>query len=167
MASEPNKKREMIIVVLAIIGVIYGAVDFGLRSVKSKSSSTNSGDGALAATTFTLISDELGTHSTTLEEAKALEVLGAISARWPEDIFVDIEAFVDDQEQEETLALVDESLIYSGYITMAEKIFAIINGIEYQVGDVVEGFILKIIDPVEIILERNGRPARVPFKRLD
>jgi hypothetical protein len=167
MASEPNKKREMIIVVLAIIGVIYGAVDFGLRSVKPKSSSTSSGDGVLAATTFTLINDELGTHSTTLQEAKALEVLGTVSARWPEDIFVDIEAFVDDQEQEETLALVDESLVYSGYITMAEKIFAIINGIEYQVGDVVEGFILKIIDPMEIILERNGRPARVPFKRLD
>ncbi|MFW2365573.1 MAG: hypothetical protein ACN4GW_04105 [Desulforhopalus sp.] len=167
MASEPNKKREMIIVVLAIIGLIYGAVDFGLRSLKSKNPSTSSGDGALEATTFSLITDELGAHSTTILEARALEVLGSLSARWPEDIFVDIESFVDDQEEEEALALVDESLIYSGYINMAEKLFAVINGIEYQIGDIVEGFILKMIDPMEIILEKNGRPARIPFKRLD
>lgn len=167
MANEANKKRELIFVALAIIGLIYGAVDFGLRSLKSKSVSSSGEGGALVATTFSLISDELGAHSTTLLEARALEVLGAASASWPEDSFADIESYVDDQVEEEALALADESLVYSGYITMAEKIFAVINGIEYQIGDIVEGFILKVIDPMEIILEKNGRPARIPFKKFD
>lgn len=167
MASEPNKKREMVIVALAIIALVYGAVDFGLRSLKSNSPTPSGDGGALAATTFSLIDDELAAHSTTLLEARALEVLGAVSARWPEDIFVDIESFVDEEEDEEALALVDQALVYSGYINMAEKLFAVINGIEYQIGDIVEGFILKVIDPMEVILEKNGRPARIPFKRLD
>lgn len=167
MANETNKKRELIFVALAIVGLIYGAVDFGLRSLKSRSFTSSGDGGRLVATTFSLISDDFGEHSTALLEARALEVLGAVSASWPEDSFADIESFVDDQEEGKALVLVDESLVYSGYITMAEKIFAVINGIEYQIGDIVEGFILKVIDPMEIILEKNGRPARIPFKKFD
>ena len=73
----------------------------------------------------------------------------------------------DHEEEEEALTLVDKALIYSGYMTMGEKIFAVINGIEYRIGDIVEGFFLKKIDPMEIIMEKNGRPMRIPFKRID
>ena len=52
-------------------------------------------------------------------------------------------------------------------MTMGEKIFAVINGIEYRIGDIIEGFSLKQIDPLEIIMEKNGRPMRIPFKRID
>ena len=78
---------------------------------------------------------------------------------------VDITSFIDHEEQAD--AFIDASLIYSGYMNMGEKMLAVINGIEYRIGDIVEGFTLKEIDPVEIVMEKNGRPARIPFQRLE
>lgn len=166
MASQPNKKREIIFISLAVIALIYGAVDFGLRSIKGKSAPTGASKVETSAT-FSLITEELGARAAGQQEAKGLEILNAVSAAWPEGVFVDITSFVNHEEEEEALTLVDKALIYSGYMTMGEKIFAVINGIEYRIGDIIEGFSLKQIDPLEIIMEKNGRPMRIPFKRID
>jgi len=166
MASKPNKKRELIFIILAVGALIYGAVDFGFRSINKKSVSSGSSKVETSAT-FSLITEELEAPAASQQKAKGLEILNAVSAAWPEDLFADITAFVDHEEEEEALALVDKTLIYSGYMTMGEKIFAVINGIEYRIGDIIEGFSLKQIDPLEIIMEKNGRPMRIPFKRID
>jgi hypothetical protein len=166
MASQPNKKRELIFIILAVAALIYGAVDFGIRSIKGNSAPPGSSKVETSAT-FSLITEELGAPAASQQKAKGLEILNAVSAAWPEGLFADITAFVDHEEEEEALTLVDKALIYSGYMTMGEKIFAVINGIEYRIGDIVEGFFLKKIDPMEIIMEKNGRPMRIPFKRID
>ncbi len=166
MASQPNKKRELIFIILAVAALIYGAVDFGIRSIKGKSAPLGSSKVETSAT-FSLITEELGAPAASQQKAKGLEILNAVSVAWPEGLFADITAFADHEEEEEALTLVDKALIYSGYMTMGEKIFAVINGIEYRIGDIVEGFFLKKIDPMEIIMEKNGRPMRIPFKRID
>jgi hypothetical protein len=166
MASQPNKKRELIFIILAVAALIYGAVDFGIRSIKGKSAPPGSSKVETSAT-FSLITEELGAPAASQQKAKGLEILNAVSVAWPEGLFADITAFADHEEEEEALTLVDKALIYSGYMTMGEKIFAVINGIEYRIGDIVEGFFLKKIDPMEIIMEKNGRPMRIPFKRID
>ena len=159
------KKREQILIALAVVGLLYGAADFAMRST-GKNAAPN-GDGTLAAVTFSLVTEELGASSTSLREANALEILNAVSAAWPENIFVNIASFVSHQKEEGGLALVEDTLVYSGYMTMGEKIFAVINGIEYRIGDMVEGFFLKEIDPMEIVMEKNGKPARIPFRRIE
>jgi hypothetical protein len=50
---------------------------------------------------------------------------------------------------------------------MGEKQFAVINGIEYQVGDTVDGFFLKEVNPMNIVVEQNGRAVRVPFRIVE
>ena len=165
MANQPNKKREQILIALAVIGLLYGAVDFAIRTTGRNE--VSSGDGALAAATFSLVTEELGVSSASQREANALEILNAVSAAWPVDIFVNIASFVSHQKEEGALALVTDTLVYSGYMTMGEKIFAVINGIEYRIGDMVEGFFLKEIDPMEIVMEKNGRPTRIPFRRIE
>lgn len=166
MASQPNKKRELIFISLAVVALIYGVVDFGIRSINKKSLPSGGGKVETSAT-FSLITEELGASAASQQETRGLEILNAVSVVWPEGIFAEITSFVDHEKEEEALTLADKALIYSGYMTMGEKIFAVINGIEYRIGDIIEGFFLKKIDPLEIIMEKNGRPMRIPFKRIN
>jgi len=166
MASEPNKKREMIFIAVAVVGLIYGAADYFMRS-KIKSTPTG-GEGAMAEATFSLISEELSAGASSKHEANAMDILNAVSAVWPENVFINRTSLEDDDELEEGApALEDVSMVYSGYMNMGEKLFAVINGIEYRIGDLVEGFLVKEIDPMEIIMEKNGRPMHVPFRNIE
>lgn len=165
MASQSSKKREIIIISLTVLALLYGVFDYVTRTMgKNKLSG---GDEIQVDATFSLVDEELASISVAQQESKALEIINAASVAWPDGVFVDIVSYVDRQEEEGTLSLADDALIYSGYMTMGEKILAVINNIEYQVGDMVEGFFLKEIDPMEIVVVKNGRPARVPFKRID
>lgn len=166
MASEPHKKRELIFISLAVVGLVYGAVDYFMRS-KIKSTPTG-GEGVMAEATFSLISEELNAGASSKHEANAMDILNAVSAVWPENVFVNVASIEDDEELEKgTPALEDVAIVYSGYMNMGEKLFAVINGIEYRIGDLVEGFLVKEIDPMEIIMEKNGRPMHVPFRNIE
>lgn len=167
MASEPNKKRELIFLTLAGISIIYGAINYVMRN--SDKATISGGDTVLTETTFSLVTEELSEIARTKQEAKALGILNAISSTWPDSAFIDITSFVEEDEQhaEEEVLTLEETIIYSGYMNMGEKIFAVINGIEYMIGDIVEGLFLQEINPMEIIMEKNGRPIHIPFKRID
>jgi hypothetical protein len=167
MASEPNKKRELIFLTLAGIGIIYGAIYYVMRN--SDKATISGGDTVLTETTFSLVTEELSETARTKQEAKALGILNAISSTWPDNAFIDITSFVEEDEEhaEEEVLTLEETIIYSGYMNMGEKIFAVINGIEYMIGDIVEGLILQEINPMEIIMEKNGRPIHIPFKQID
>jgi hypothetical protein len=166
MASEPHKKRELIFISLAVVGLVYGAVDYFMRS-KIKSIPTGK-DGVLAEATFSLISEELNAGASSKQEANAMEILNTVSAAWPENVFVTIASIEDGKELDEGAPELEEAaMVYSGYMNMGEKLFAVINGIEYRVGDMVEGFLVKEIDPMEIIMEKNGRPTHVPLRIIE
>ena len=120
MASKPNKKRELIFISLAAIALIYGAVDYGLRLIKGKSAPSG-GSKVETSATFSLITEELEARAAGQQEAKGLEILNAVSFDWPEGVFVDITSFVNHEEEEEALNLVDKALVYSGYMTMGDS----------------------------------------------
>ncbi len=166
MASKSNKKRELIIVALAAIALIYGAVDYVMRS--SVRSSASGGGAATTEAAFSLVQEELSAVGATRQQATALEILAALSAAWPQDVFAAVEVADEEQVQDEEAPPEEAvTLTYSGYMNMGERILAVINGIEYRIGDMVEGFMLKEIDPMEIIMEKNGRPTHVPFRRIE
>ena len=166
MAGKSPKKRELIFVALAAIALIYGAVDYVVRS--STRISASGGGAATTEAAFSLIQEELNAGAAARRQATALEILKALSVAWPDDVFAAV-AVADEEQADEEEALPAEAvtLTYSGYMNMGEKILAVINGIEYRIGDMVEGFVLKEIDPLEIIVEKNGRPTHVPFRRIE
>jgi hypothetical protein len=57
----------------------------------------------------------------------------------------------------------EASLVYSGYIEMAGRRLAIINGIEYEAGDALElpGYFVKRIFPLRVELTREGSPEKI------
>ncbi len=166
MASKSNKKRELIFVALAAIALIYGAVDYVVRS--STRISSSGGGTATTEAAFSLVQEELSPGGAARQQSTALEILEGLSAAWPDDVFAAVAVADEEQaDEQETPPAEAVTLTYSGYMNMGEKILAVINGIEYRIGDLVEGFVLKEIDPMEIIMEKNGRPTHVPFRRID
>ncbi|OIO00504.1 MAG: hypothetical protein AUJ49_09820 [Desulfovibrionaceae bacterium CG1_02_65_16] len=62
-----------------------------------------------------------------------------------------------------------EELVYSGYIKVGLKVFAVINGIEYACGDKLAdgGYVLQAIEKNAVLLERtDGSSGRKYTKRV-
>lgn len=74
--------------------------------------------------------------------------------------------------QEETAgpgAQAPQELIYSGYIKIGQKIFAVLNGVEYARGDELAegGYTVQAIDKNSVLLERtDGSTGRKFTKRV-
>jgi len=49
-------------------------------------------------------------------------------------------------------------LIFSGYMVMGDKAFALINGMEYKIGETIvpQGFLVKKITARKVILQRKS-----------
>jgi len=62
-----------------------------------------------------------------------------------------------------------EDLIYSGYIKVGQKVFAVVNGIEYACGDKLAegGYVMQAIEKNAVLLERtDGASGRKYTKRV-
>ncbi len=62
-----------------------------------------------------------------------------------------------------------QELVYSGYIRIGQKIFAVINGVEYSRGDELAegGYLVQAIDKNSVLLERtDGSSGRKFTKRV-
>ena len=57
--------------------------------------------------------------------------------------------------------------VYSGYIKIGPKIFAVINGVEYAHGDELAegGYVVQAIDKNSVLLERTDGPSGRKFTR--
>jgi len=60
-----------------------------------------------------------------------------------------------------------EELVYSGYIRIGQKVFAVINGIEYACGDKLAegGYVVQAIDKNTVLLERTDGSSGRKFTR--
>jgi len=60
-----------------------------------------------------------------------------------------------------------QRFVYSGYLAMGVRRLAIINGLEFEIGDPVtdDGYILRRITPSAIEIRRTGRDAAIVVKR--
>lgn len=62
-----------------------------------------------------------------------------------------------------------QELVYSGYIKIGQKIFAVLNGVEYARGDELAeaGYVVQAIDKNSVLLERtDGSTGRKFTKRV-
>ena len=73
------------------------------------------------------------------------------------------------QEEGPASATGEGGLVYSGYIKIGQKIFAVINGVEYARGDELAegGYVVQAIDKASVLLERtDGSSGRKFTKRV-
>ncbi|MBA3015528.1 MAG: hypothetical protein KKD63_13290 [Proteobacteria bacterium] len=150
------EKREKIIVIMVVVAALYGVIDFTLTSKKKKleSLSLNTSSPVIAMSSAELEA------LISADNIKIAALTVSINDPWPKQIFTtELIDFDGEKKVDETReALMNElrakvnDLYYSGFVSMGDDRIAIINNMDYRIGEQIEGFtITKItIDAVQI-----------------
>ncbi len=160
-------KREKIILAVVAIVVLYAVVDVFVLSDRAK--------------TPTAMDQE--TMESHLRDTDAL--VASVSANIAKSRLADVEVFIIERAglpwprdpffvgmpQERAAEVSDDALLvsftYTGYIVMGDALVAIINGVDYRVGEELEkpGFVLQSVTPRHVVIEHEELRQRitVPF----
>lgn len=164
-------RREKIIVFIAFLAVLYGAYDFFIASPAKKSESipvvSSFTPAAKTVETNTLVKE----ISDVLQENETIkaETYVAVSAEkeWKSDPFSASNVLHAESAKVSIGKTKEIRFIYSGYLEVGSKKIAVINGMDYQVGDELEmnGYTVKHITPSRVIVvdKRRGGKITVPF----
>lgn len=150
------EKREKIIVVMVVVAALYGVVDFTLTSHKKKSKSISPSS---LPTMAAVASSELETLITA-DNKKIARIAVSINEPWTEHYFAKGPINFDGENKIDATreALLNElkaqisQLYYTGFVSMGDDRIAIINGMDYRIGEQIEDFtIMKItMDTVQV-----------------
>ncbi len=100
-------------------------------------------------------------------------------AEWKREPFVKPQLYVkpaeleeeDSDQEEEVITAQELNLIYSGYLEAVDKQLAIINGMEYEAGEMLgqEGYFIKNILPNRVVIGIMGRKNDIilPIEETD
>jgi len=156
-------KREKIIVFIAIAAALYGVYDF-LFSSSSKKPPVKKDEGTKISSSVNNIKAELEKIS----PQKDIYIVRAASVPWSKDPFSDLpkESEVVIQQKKTVLEAL-KRVSYSGYMKIGEKIFAVINGMEYEAGEELpthNGCVISDISPFQIIIKiKGGEEITIPL----
>jgi hypothetical protein len=163
-------KREKIIVGLMVLTVGYGAIELLLPGRKAGIGLTTAGMEGVNA----FIAKVADTIKTTTSESSAL-VIQKAEAAWAQDPFLEIrkpQATRPEAPAAKDAVRLPGNLVYSGFIEIGAKRMAIISGMEYEAGDLVNpgGFTLKSILPTKVLMvatQRDGTQIELPLQEIE
>lgn len=154
------QKREKIIVALVIIAIIYAAIDFTLARQKKRAA-----QGASVQTTTNWTTAELTAKLqaiATPDDQKIDGLAATITKPWPDGVFATgFISFDDEKKEDETkiAALNDlrskaDELVYSGFVATDSDRIAIINNMDYRIGEQISGFTITKITKESVQLSQ-------------
>jgi hypothetical protein len=158
------KKREKIILaavgvalLYAIYSLVFAPSQQGIKVATGKGS-------AKAQEVSDQLSEELKKESLSDTERYILE---RVEAEWVSDPFLGQKLSSIRETAKGGAGAQAADFAYSGYLEVNRKKLAIINGIEYQVGEQLEsgGYTVQSIDPDKVVLEDIGKHGQIliPF----
>lgn len=164
-------RREKIIVFIAFLTVLYGAYDFFIASPAKKSKNIPVVRSSTPVTKTVETNKLVKEISDVLEENETIkaETYVAVSAEkeWKNDPFSVSDVLHSNKANVSIGRLKEIRLIYSGYLEIGSRKIAVINGMDYQVGDELEmnGYTVKHITPssVTVVNKKHGDKITVPF----
>jgi hypothetical protein len=149
-------KRQIIIIIITIVVILYGAyalITGGKKQKDTKEINTAEKDNYLSS-----IAGDLMKNPLSLTDAY---VVGRAEADWGKNPFWEKDSYrewagKDDVKTKENPAA---KIIYSGYVDVGKKKMAVINGLEYSVGEMLEidGYVLKKITETKVVLRNKNR----------
>ena len=146
------------IVGLMVLAVVYGVYTVFFSAPREEVAFKSGGGQQLEALNsfITKVADKT---KNTLSKEQAY-VLQKAQTEWKQDPLMQIRPKVSREEEAERQPLVlDSKIVYSGFLQMGDKRLAILNGIEYEVGDRLEpgGLIVRNIHPNHVVI---GSPVK-------
>jgi hypothetical protein len=156
--------RERIILAVTAMAMIVGTVYFIIdRGSKVTTGAARSDLKALQD--FASLTDEKMNKAAPTETQAY--ILGQASVEWESDPFLENKLTVAKPEAAKA-GEIPTSLAYTGFVIAGQAKLAVINGMEYQVGEVVlgSGLVVQAIDPQSVTVQRlegRGESFNIPF----
>lgn len=137
------KLREKIIIVVAVLAGTYGVADYFLLSGKTDSEQAVSEKAALDLDTFEAEAKARLAVSKLSDPDRTHYLIKKAESEWTKDPFrgdvaVSVDPIKEDSEEK------DVEFVYSGFIRIGNTIFAVVNGIEYKVGEILQDVGYKV-----------------------
>lgn len=154
-------KRQIIILVIAALFVLYAVYEYLIAGPASKKVKTSADPAEIntfvSELTSNLIKDNLA--------AVDAYILGRAEADWQKNPFWERESYKAWAAREGAAGGSGASakIIYSGYVDSGNKKMAVINGLEYRIGEQLEmeGYVLKSITPSKVLIVNKNTGSEV------
>ena len=138
---------------MTLAAIFYGLLDFGVLSRRE------SGDSGFAKNSQ--IAEEFSASA--MAKISRIEIqnrkgnyqawTSRIESDWEQDPFIRYNLPKTNKKSQQISS--DPGLVFSGYLLVGDKGFAVINGMEYKVGETIEpqGYLVKKITTAKVILQ--------------
>jgi hypothetical protein len=160
------KKREIIILVIAALFILYAGYEYLIAGPASKKVKTST-ESVNINTSSTGITKDLGKDKITDFDAYVIRRMEADWGKnpfWKKDLYKEWVNREGVAKGNGVLA----KIIYSGYVDSGRNKMAIINGLEYRVGEQLEleGYVLKQITPSRVLIfnKYTGNEEEIPLQ---
>ena len=161
--------REKIIVGLMVVAVVYGVYTVFFSKPREVSIS----NGAKELEALNSFVAKVAEKSKTSLSKEQTYVLEKAQSEWKRDPFVQVQPKLTREEIAEKQPLVlNSKVVYTGFLEMGNKRLAIINGMEYEVGDLLEpaGLVVRKIDPTHVVVAASNQKNKtliIPMEDIE
>ena len=160
------KKREIIILVIAALFILYAGYEYLIAGPASKKVKTST-ESVNINTSISEMTKDLGKDKITDFDAYVIRRMEADWGKnpfWKKDLY---KAWVNREGLAKSSGALAK-IIYSGYVDSGKNKMAIINGLEYRVGEQLEleGYVLKQITPSRVLIfnKYTGNEEEIPLQ---
>lgn len=162
------KKREIIILVIAALFVLYAGYEYLIAGPASKKVKISASADSVKVDTFTSgIIKDLGKDNIGDLDAyviRRMETDWGKNPFWKKDLY---KAWVNREGVAKGSGVLAK-IIYSGYVDSGKNKMAVINGFEYRIGEQleIEGYVLKQITPSSVLIfnKNTGNKEEIPLQ---
>jgi len=163
------KKREIIILVIAALFVLYAGYEYLIARPASKKVETSAAnvDSVKKNTSISKLTNDLSKDKLNDFDAyviRKIETDWSKDPFWKKDVYKEWAAKEDAAKGGSTAA----KIIYSGYVDSGKNKMAVINGLEYRIGEQleIEGYILKKITSSKVVIfnKNTGNNEEIPLQ---
>jgi len=163
--------REKIIVGLMVLAMVYGVYTIFFAGPPEETAFKTGGDKELE--TLNLFIAKVAEKTKNSLSNKQAYVLQKAQTDWKQDPLLQIEPEMSPDEIEAHQPLVLESkILYTGFLQMGDKRLAILNGIEYEIGDRLDpgGLIVREIYPNHVVIgspDVKSKKVILPMEEIE
>lgn len=161
------KKREKILLMLTLLAVVYGLVNFFILPEKKNTRQSRGSAADTNKITADFAMDSMADISTIKAQGGKNHwqaLISKIESKWENDPFV---LSLDPDALDEASSLASfPRFIYSGYMNVGKISFAVINGKEYKIGETIDEYEYQVIKitPGKVVLQKDTDQAVIFLK---
>jgi hypothetical protein len=153
-------KREIIIIIITILVILFGV--YAWLSGGKKQKNIKEINPAVTDNYISSIAGDLMKNPLNLADAY---IVGRAEADWGKSPFWEKDSYREWASKDDAKTKDDPAakIMYSGYVDAGKKKMAVINGVEYSVGEKleIEGYVLKKITATKVVLSNKNRGSEL------